>query len=157
MKNETVKKKGPDRDPDPVKKKAPDTSIGKKRKENFFFTEKDGFVSGFYSDNINVVPKGAKPISNDTRLSSLESEQNGKVLSVVEDGIVPVDPIPDPVVQAKAYVRNERAEADRQIRYHEDSDTRSTATERKWRDYRKALRDYVRADKIVGIKPIRIS
>jgi hypothetical protein len=57
--------------------------------------------------------------------------------------------------KAKAFVSSELPVADINIFYHEDTDTRAVATLQDWRDYRKALRDYVQADAIVGSQPVR--
>jgi len=57
--------------------------------------------------------------------------------------------------EAQSFVIREIKVADINIFYHEDADTRAVATLQEWRDYRKALRNYVQAGAIVGSQPVR--
>jgi len=131
----------------------PDVSAGKSRKQEYFFTESGGFVAGFYSKTVGAVPAEAKPISDADRQKALEAQSKGYALSVKGGKIVPVEQVADPLEQARGYVKSELAAADVQVRYHEDEDNRAIGTEIQWREYRKALRDYVKAGKVEVKKP----
>lgn len=48
--------------------------------------------------------------------------------------------------EAQAWAIEQLALADIAIHYHQDGDSRATATEDEWRAYRVALRDYVSSD-----------
>ena len=108
---------------------------------------------GFYDDQDSAyIPEDAVSISLELYLSLLEGESKGKTIAVENGFPKLIDRVEKDNTQVleKVWAESELIRARDELEKVQDADPKAIGTVGQWRDYRKALRSYIEANKDVA-------